>query len=297
MTTRTPTSPPLPPLVVPISKISGKPCRTCLKNGQDRCSAHRDASRQIIKTVETAKTSKTSKTSESTVLEPTSADRRQQRFIEEYLIDLNAAAAARRAGFTATSARRQGWEMLSNPVIAEKVQIELDKRAKRTQITADRVLKELFDRATSNMRHYVIVQEDGSVYLDFSDLTPSQWAAVQEIQVEEYMDGKGEDAREIKKVKFKLHNQTKNLELLGKHLGLFSDRLEVTGRGGGPIEVDHSILPVDRLSVETRRRMIEDLRSGEIDEGEVIELTDGEVRVIESRVADQPNGKPEWFTY
>lgn len=68
---------------------------------------------------------------------------KQKKFIDEYLIDLNATQAAIRAGYSAKTANRIATENLSKPVIQEELQKAMQRRAKRTEITADRVLKEL----------------------------------------------------------------------------------------------------------------------------------------------------------
>src|SRR5882762_11035679 len=87
------------------------------------------------------------------------------------------------------------------------------------------------------MADYMRVGPDGDPVLDFSKLTRDQAAALTEVTVEDFLDGRGEDARQVRRVKFKLASKLLALELLGKHLGLFKDRVEHTGKGGGPIEV------------------------------------------------------------
>ena len=68
---------------------------------------------------------------------------KQARFIEEYLVDLNATQAAIRAGYSARTANRIGPENLSKPVIAEAIQIAQLARSERTQITVDKVLEDI----------------------------------------------------------------------------------------------------------------------------------------------------------
>ena len=89
------------------------------------------------------------------------------------------------------------------------------------------------------MADYMRVGADGDPVLDFSKLTRDQAAVLTEVTVEDYVDGRGEDARQVRRVKFKLASKLVALELLGKHLGLFKDRVEHTGKDGGPVEVKH----------------------------------------------------------
>ena len=80
---------------------------------------------------------------------------KQQRFVEEYLIDLNATQAAKLAGYSEKTAFRIGTENLHKPAIQVAIQEALQKRSDRTEITADSVLRELAVLAFSDMAHYV----------------------------------------------------------------------------------------------------------------------------------------------
>ena len=102
-------------------------------------------------------------------------------------------------------------------------------RGHRFDITAERVLGELAKLAFANPADYFTVQADGTAYVDLSTLTRAQAAAIAEIVVDEYVEGKGEDTRNVKRVKIKLVDKGVNLERLGRHLKLFTDKVEVSG--------------------------------------------------------------------
>lgn len=70
---------------------------------------------------------------------------KQERFVEEYLVDLNASAAARRAGYSAKSANRIGPELLGKTCVSEAIEKAKAKRVARTGITQDDVVKELWN--------------------------------------------------------------------------------------------------------------------------------------------------------
>src|SRR5258708_1159088 len=108
--------------------------------------------------------------------------------------------------------------------------------AQASTIEATRVLDELAKLAFANMADYMRVGPDGDPVLDFSNLTRDQAAALVEVTVEDYLDGRGEDARKVRRVRFKLADKRGALVDLGKHLGLFKDRVEHSGRDGGPVE-------------------------------------------------------------
>ena len=166
---------------------------------------------------------------------------KQQRFVDEYLIDLNATQAAIRAGYSEKTAYSIGNENLSKPEIAKAIEDAQTARAKRTEITADRVLTELGKLGFSNMQDYMRAGADGDPYLDFSNLTREQAAALAEVTVEDFKDGRGEDARDVRRVKFKLTDKRAALVDIGKHLGMFKDQVEHTGPDGRPIELKHTV--------------------------------------------------------
>lgn len=158
---------------------------------------------------------------------------KQKRFVAEYLIDLNATKAAERAGYSEKTAGSQGHDLLKNPEIAAAIQKAMDKRTAKLEITAERVLNELAKLAFANMSDYIQITDKGEAFVDFSKLTPEQAAAIQEIRVDESGGGGGDGRRErVQRTTFKLADKGLNLERLGRHLKLFTDKVEVSGLDG-----------------------------------------------------------------
>ncbi len=150
--------------------------------------------------------------------------RRQRRFVEEYLVDLNGAQAAIRAGYAERSARVTAARTLANDSIAAAVRDGMERRSRRTAISADRVLLEFARLAFVDMASFMSF--DGSdARLDFSGLGEDQAAAIAEIIQETYIEGRGEDAEPVKRTRLKLHNKLAALDALAKHLGLFNASL------------------------------------------------------------------------
>ena len=145
----------------------------------------------------------------------------QMRFVNEYLIDFNAAAAAKRAGYKAHSAGSQGPRLLENEKVRSYLKKQIDKRAKRTEITADRVLQEIANIAFANSDDFVRIEEGkfGKTVkiLASKDIPEDKKAAV--AGVKEGANG----------IEVKLNDKVKALELVGKHLGMFNDKLDVSG--------------------------------------------------------------------
>lgn len=146
---------------------------------------------------------------------------KQAAFCREYLIDLNASAAARRAGYSPKTADRVGHQNLKKLEIATEIQEAMQKRSERTQITADRVLTELARLAFSNLLDFFRVTPEGEPAVDLTAATREQAAALTELMVEDFKDGRADEARDVRRVKIKMADKRQALELLGRHLGLF----------------------------------------------------------------------------
>lgn len=166
---------------------------------------------------------------------------KQQRFREEYQIDLNATQAAIRAGFSAKTAYSAGQRLLKHVEVAAAIAKDMNARAERVEISAERVLRELALIGFANMQDYMRIGSEGDPWLDFSDLTREQAAAITEMTVEDFKDGRGDDARDVRRVKFKLADKRSALVDLGKHLGMFKERVEHTGKDGGAIEFEQKV--------------------------------------------------------
>lgn len=163
---------------------------------------------------------------------------KQERFVSEYLLDLNATQAAIRAGYSAKTAAEQGSRLLTNVKVQEAIAKGQNKTAEKLEITKDRIVEELAKIGFSNMLDYMRAGIDGDPYLDFSDLTRDQAAALSEVTVEDFKDGRGEDARDVRRIKFKLHDKKGALVDLAKMLGFMVEKHEHSGPDGGPIQTE-----------------------------------------------------------
>lgn len=152
---------------------------------------------------------------------------KQKRFVAEYLIDGNATQAAIRAGYSKKTARSIGAENLTKPDIAAAIAGKQAKIAGKLEITAERVISELALLGFSNMQDYMRPGPDGDPYLDFSALTREQAAALTEVTVEDFKEGRGKDARDVRRVKFKLADKRAALVDIGKHLHIFDETVNV----------------------------------------------------------------------
>lgn len=154
---------------------------------------------------------------------------REEVFAREYVKDLNGARAAIAAGYAKKSARVTASRLLTKANIKAQIAELQQKHLEKCDITAERVLAEIGRLGFANMLDYIKTQPDGSAFTDLSKLTRDEAAAIHEIIADEYTEGRGEDARDVKRTKIKLADKRGSLELLGRHLRIFTDKFEVTG--------------------------------------------------------------------
>ena len=153
--------------------------------------------------------------------------KKQKRFVEEYLIDLNATQAAIRAGYSPDTAGSIGAENLKKPEIKSRIDKAMAERSKRTGINQDRVLQELARIGFAKITD-VVDPETAEIRPDASD---DDLACIQSIKIRPNEFG---TEREVK-----LYDKKSALVDIGKHLGLFKDKLELTGDMELNITVDY----------------------------------------------------------
>lgn len=161
---------------------------------------------------------------------------KQSRFVDEYLVDLNATQAAIRAGYSKKTAKSQGQRLLTNVDIKSAIAEAQEERGERTQITADRVVKELARIGLSDLRE--AFTESGHLRHP-KDWTEDLAAAISSVEVVTRLTGE-EDEDGNKAVehihKLKLWDKVSALEKIAKHFGMFIERHEHTGKDGGPLQ-------------------------------------------------------------
>ena len=174
---------------------------------------------------------------------------KQMRFVDEWLIDFNGKQAAIRAGYSAKTAEVTAAKLLRNV----KVQAEIARRQKdlqrRTEVSQERVVKELARVAFADATDYVqvetrTVEKNDGTELSYQTVTLTETAELSADQRAEIAGIKqGANGVEVK-----LHDKIKALELLGRHIGMFNDKLEVKAT------VDN---PFAGLSTEELRNVID----------------------------------------
>lgn len=132
---------------------------------------------------------------------------KQKRFAEEYIIDLNATQAAIRAGYSEKTSMEQGYQLLQKTLVQQYIQQLMDKRSKKTEITAEWVLNSIKEVAERCMQKVPVMYFDKETKM--------------------YVQEKTEDGEGV--WQFDSSGANKSLENLGKHLKLFTDKVEHSG--------------------------------------------------------------------
>ena len=133
---------------------------------------------------------------------------RQQRFVSEYLVDLNGTKAAIRAGYSENGARVQASRMLANVSVQEAIAEGAEARSERTQINQDRVVLELARLAFSDIGDHLGFGPDGVTLKDLAEMPEAARRCVAEVS----------ENKNSGSLRFKLHPKLPAIEALLKHL-------------------------------------------------------------------------------
>ena len=147
---------------------------------------------------------------------------KQARFVEQYLLDLNAADAARRAGYSKRTAKQKGYELREMPKIQAAIAAAIQARSERTKVDQDWIVERLVENVERAMT------------------------------VEPVMVG----GKETGEYTYQGSVANKALELLGRHAGMFPNRHELTGKDGGPIKVGPDLSRLSKKELDALERIL-----------------------------------------
>jgi len=170
---------------------------------------------------------------------------KQAAFVQEYLIDLNGTRAAIQAGYSKATAQEQSSRLLSKVIIQAAIKERMAERAKRTEIDQDWVIVRLAAIAGTSMTDLVSWGPEGVRVKQSSSLDYNQAYSVKKVKDKRLIKISSEDAAdEVLDIQFEFeqHDKLKALELLGKHVGLFSDKLQVSGDPANPLQVAQIVI-------------------------------------------------------
>lgn len=158
---------------------------------------------------------------------------RQLRFIDEYLIDLNATQAAIRAGYSAKTAGQMGFELLKKPQIQQAIEKAREKTAQKLEITRERVLEEYAKLAFLDPRRFY--NADGTLK-KVPDMDEDTAAALMGFEVDEIKMGEDSPAIGVTQ-KIKWHDKKAALDSITRMMGWNQDKVKVQGDTDAPLQV------------------------------------------------------------
>ena len=153
---------------------------------------------------------------------PSKLTSKQARFIDEYMIDLNATQACIRAGYSSRTADRIGPELLGKTCVQSALSVRMKDREKRTEITQDKVLREFAKLAFFDPRKLFDADGKPLPIHQLDDDTAAVVAGLDVASVGNSDMGIGEV------LKIKLADKKGALDSVARHLGMFNDKLSVT---------------------------------------------------------------------
>lgn len=161
---------------------------------------------------------------------------RQRRFVAEYLRHGDGAKAARRAGYCPDrpeDAGKAAYQLKQKPHIRAYLAEERKRLDAKFRVTNDRIVEELARLAFANMGDFVVVDDQGYAHVDLRDVPLQDFAAINELQVEEYMDCRDdpENPKPAIRVKFKLADKIGALDKLARIQKLYADSLTLNLAG------------------------------------------------------------------
>lgn len=182
---------------------------------------------------------------------------RQKRFADEYLIDLNAEAAAIRAGYSPKYARGNAHKLVANSCIQDYIQKRKADRIERTEITQDFVIAELKAIASVNATDYArVIEKQATALIDGQTIqlyddegNPVMYRTVEPILTDELTETQKKALAVIKKgrdgFEIKPYDKVRVLELLGRHLGMWDKKTEA--------DTEEQRARIEKIKAETSR--------------------------------------------
>lgn len=179
---------------------------------------------------------------------------REKKFAYHYLQTLNAKQSAIAAfGYTnPNTAAVEGNRMLSKPNVQDIIKKEHEKLQEESGITVRELLMRLRPAIRANMGHYWRFDEEGQPYLDMSDLTDEQLAAIKKLKTKSYWDE--QLGRQVTEVDFELRDTDNAIKIAGQHLGMFGKNRNAEGQSDGDtfiqnnnytLQIGSELIPVE----------------------------------------------------
>ena len=197
--------------------------------------------------------------------------------VEYFMQGLTRTESLLKAGFAPSTARTQVNRIFGRTDVQREIEKRRQKVRTRSHIMVDRVIEELSRIAYFNIGHFIEVDDQGNLYYDFTEADMEDFAAIGAVTIETYMEGKGEGAVSVKRVKVVPYDKKAALDSMARIFGIFQDNLALSTGEGGSLE--------ERLMAGRNRMAKRD--EGEAIEGEVVEASQVSRETNEGSAAKQ----------
>lgn len=182
---------------------------------------------------------------------------RQKKFIRKYIENGGrSTVAARAAGYESPS--QEGARQLKNPLIQAELEKHRKRMEKKHEVTIERLIKEWEALAFTDVSSLMdIDDETGEFVLDLREMTPEQRKLISGMELVEFKEGKGVFSMDKRKTKVTFHSKQAAMESLGRFLGIFNDKLEVTG----------DLTRAERVAAGRKRAALRNAEEEEVEDG------------------------------
>ena len=153
---------------------------------------------------------------------------KHQRVVDEYFLDYNKAAAMKRAGYAYNYCNQPG-NVFDRQDVSRAIEKRQQMLAKKHEVTASWVIEKWKEVVESSIGDVLVIEDDGTAYLDLNKATPALLSSLSEYTVDEFTEGTGSGKKKGKRVRIKLHDKLKALDAIAKNLGMFTEKLQISG--------------------------------------------------------------------
>ena len=148
--------------------------------------------------------------------------------IDAYMKGSTMRDAMREAGYSEDLVQRSQENIFRNPAVIAEVEKRRKKIMQRNALTEDWIVQRLMDIAGSSVGELLVIDEAGNPHIDYSKMSPELQKSLSTLTIDEYTQGRGAGAQKMKKIKVQQADRLRALEMLGKILGMFTEKVEVS---------------------------------------------------------------------
>lgn len=178
-------------------------------------------------------------------------DQQEELFVKNwFLVGFNATAAALALGRSESTAATYGSMMMRRESVRIKIKKHMERALESAQLDPQNVIREVAKIAFSNLWNFTRLAQDGNRYIDLTSVTEEQMAAVSEIEISEYKEGRGEDARDVIKTRVKMHPKMAALDKLMLALRIYEPEGGAVFNNYGTIDQRKQTLKLESATPE-----------------------------------------------